>query len=264
MLEGRRHADLSPGRRRLGGRREGQAGSRGLLESARLWREHRRRRGPRLGRHRGGRRIREGRRPALHRRARDALSRPPPASGRDRRAGRRPAHGAALRSKRDPARPGPPGVVGRAREHPRGLRARDRRRAPTTSSSTSAPARRARHLPRPRSPPDDVPTLEETLAALAGRVGLCVEVKERSGGPTPCSTRLERHAVDQDELILVSFQHREPSGRVRRRRPDVRCLNLGKPDEAAAGSGGSASRTPTGRGISARSGGSGSRPPSSP
>ena len=59
-------------------------------------------------------------------------------------------------------------------------------------------------------PPEDVPTLEEVLAALTGRVGLCVE----------------------GELLVVSFQ----AGAVRRvaeRRPEIRCV-LHTDDPAAA------------------------------
>ena len=48
-------------------------------------------------------------------------------------------------------------------------------------------------------PPEDVPTLEEVLAALTGRVGLCVEVKEEETTDAVLDA-LERHAVDPDEL----------------------------------------------------------------
>ena len=81
-------------------------------------------------------------------------------------------------------------------------------------------------------PPDDVPTLEEVLAALAGRVGLCVEVKEEETTDAVLDA-LERHAVAPDELIVVSFR----AGAVRRvveRRPEIHCvLHTHEPDEAA-------------------------------
>ena len=80
-------------------------------------------------------------------------------------------------------------------------------------------------------PPEDVPTLEEVLAALTGRVGLCVEVKEEETTDAVLDA-LERHAVDPDELLVVSFQ----AGAVRRvaeRRPEIRCV-LHTDDPAAA------------------------------
>ena len=85
------------------------------------------------------------------------------------------------------------------------------------------------HDPRP---PDDVPTLEEVLSALTGRVGLCVEVKEEETTDAVLDA-LERHAVDPAGLIVVSFQ----AGAVRRvaeRRPEIRCvLHTHAPEEAA-------------------------------
>jgi glycerophosphoryl diester phosphodiesterase len=81
-------------------------------------------------------------------------------------------------------------------------------------------------------PPDDVPTFEEVLSALTGRVGLCVEVKEEETTDAVLDA-LERHAVDPADLIVVSFQ----AGAVRRvaeRRPDIRCvLHTHEPEEAA-------------------------------
>lgn len=81
-------------------------------------------------------------------------------------------------------------------------------------------------------PPDDVPTLEEVLAALTGRIGLCVEVKEEETTEAVLDA-LERHAVPPDELIVVSFQ----TGAVRRvaeRRPELRCvLHTHEPEKAA-------------------------------
>ncbi len=81
-------------------------------------------------------------------------------------------------------------------------------------------------------PPDEVPTLEEVLAALTGRIGLCVEVKEEETTDAVLDA-LERHAVPPGELIVVSFQ----TGAVRRvaeRRPELRCvLHTHEPEEAA-------------------------------
>jgi glycerophosphoryl diester phosphodiesterase len=81
-------------------------------------------------------------------------------------------------------------------------------------------------------PPDDVPTLEEVLSALTGRVGLCVEVKEEETTDAVLDA-LERHAVDPAGLIVVSFQ----AGALRRvaeRRPEIRCvLHTHTPEEAA-------------------------------
>jgi glycerophosphoryl diester phosphodiesterase len=77
-------------------------------------------------------------------------------------------------------------------------------------------------------PPDDAPTLDAVLAALNGRVGLAVEVKEEetTGGVLDA---LERHGVEGDELLMVSFRIGALET-VRRRRPELRCvLNLGLP-----------------------------------
>jgi glycerophosphoryl diester phosphodiesterase len=77
-------------------------------------------------------------------------------------------------------------------------------------------------------PPDDAPTLDEVLAALAGRVGLAVEVKEEEATEGVIDA-LERHGIEATELLMVSFQI-GALARVRRRRPDLRCvLNLGLP-----------------------------------
>jgi len=77
-------------------------------------------------------------------------------------------------------------------------------------------------------PPDDAPTLDEVLARLKGRVGLAVEVKEEetTGGVLDA---LERHGVEGDEILMVSFRIGALET-VRRRRPELRCvLNLGLP-----------------------------------
>ncbi|HLM92292.1 MAG TPA: glycerophosphodiester phosphodiesterase [Gaiellaceae bacterium] len=81
-------------------------------------------------------------------------------------------------------------------------------------------------------PPEGVPTLDEVLAALTGRVGLCVEVKEEETTDAVLDA-LERHGVDPEQLIVVSFQ----VGAVRRvadRRQEIRCiLHTDDPVEAA-------------------------------
>jgi glycerophosphoryl diester phosphodiesterase len=81
-------------------------------------------------------------------------------------------------------------------------------------------------------PPEGVPTLDEVLAALTGRIGLCVEVKEEETTDAVLDA-LERHGADPEQLMVVSFQ----AGAVRRvaeRRPEIRCvLHTDDPAEAA-------------------------------
>jgi glycerophosphoryl diester phosphodiesterase len=71
-------------------------------------------------------------------------------------------------------------------------------------------------------PPEGVPTLDEVLAALTGRVGLCVEVKEEETTDAVLDA-LERHGVEPERLLVVSFQ---PGAleTVARRRPEIRCV----------------------------------------
>ena len=80
-------------------------------------------------------------------------------------------------------------------------------------------------------PPEGVPTLDEVLAALTGRVGLCAEVKEEETTDAVLDA-LERHGADLEQLMVVSFQ----AGAVRRvaeRCPDIRCvLHTDDPAEA--------------------------------
>jgi len=80
-------------------------------------------------------------------------------------------------------------------------------------------------------PPEDAPTLEDVLATLTGRIGLCVEVKEEETTDAVLDA-LERHGVDPEQLLVVSFE----VGAVRRvaeRRPEIRCV-LHTDDPAAA------------------------------
>ena len=71
-------------------------------------------------------------------------------------------------------------------------------------------------------PPADVPSLDEILAALTGRIGLCVEVKEEETADAVVDA-LEAHRARPEELIVVSFQ---PGAleTVARRRPRIRCV----------------------------------------
>ena len=72
------------------------------------------------------------------------------------------------------------------------------------------------------SPPADAPTLEEVLAALTGRIGLAVEVKEPETTDAVLDT-LERHDPDPERLLVVSF-HLAALRKVAQRRPEVRCV----------------------------------------
>lgn len=82
--------------------------------------------------------------------------------------------------------------------------------------------------------PPEVPTLDETLTALRGRVGLAVEIKDEAAA-APTLDALRAHEVPTGELIVLSFRVRALET-VRRRLPEVRTvLNLrGRPDVAAA------------------------------
>jgi glycerophosphoryl diester phosphodiesterase len=71
-------------------------------------------------------------------------------------------------------------------------------------------------------PPDDAPALEDVLAALSGRIGLCVEVKEEETTEAVLDA-LERYGTDPERLLIVSFQ-RGALETVARRRPEVRCV----------------------------------------
>ncbi|MGH2995991.1 MAG: glycerophosphodiester phosphodiesterase [Gaiellaceae bacterium] len=79
-----------------------------------------------------------------------------------------------------------------------------------------------------------MPTLDATLEALRGRVGLALEIKEQ-GTTERVLTALRRHRIEPDTLLVLSSRIRALL-LVRRRRPDVRCvLHLGRrPDPTAA------------------------------
>ena len=86
---------------------------------------------------------------------------------------------------------------------------------------------------RGRLPPG-VPTLDEVLAALAGCVGLAVEIKEEATTEQTLAA-LRRHRIDSAELLILSFRIRALEA-VRRLRGDLRAvLHLGRrPDPSAA------------------------------
>jgi glycerophosphoryl diester phosphodiesterase len=81
------------------------------------------------------------------------------------------------------------------------------------------------------APPADAPRLDDVLAALSGRVGLAVEVKEEETTGAVLDA-LERHGVEADATIVVSFR-RGALEEVRARRPELRCV-LHVDDPAAA------------------------------
>jgi glycerophosphoryl diester phosphodiesterase len=53
-------------------------------------------------------------------------------------------------------------------------------------------------------PPEGVPTLDEVLDTMAGRIGLCVELKEEAVAEETVRALRERR-IPRDELIVVSF-----------------------------------------------------------
>jgi glycerophosphoryl diester phosphodiesterase len=90
------------------------------------------------------------------------------------------------------------------------------------------------HDPPPEPRPPEIPTLDEVLAALGGRVPLAIEIKE--GVVAEHALRAVRaHRIDAEELIILSFRIRALE-RVRRLRPELRTvLHLGRrPDPVAA------------------------------
>jgi glycerophosphoryl diester phosphodiesterase len=83
-------------------------------------------------------------------------------------------------------------------------------------------------------PPPGLPTLDEVLSALKGRIGLAVEIKEPETADAVLDT-LESHEIDPKTLLVLSF-HIPALEAVRRRRPEVRCVvHLGaRPDPLTA------------------------------
>jgi glycerophosphoryl diester phosphodiesterase len=84
------------------------------------------------------------------------------------------------------------------------------------------------------NPPEDAARLDEVLAALAGRVGLAAEIKEPETASAVLDA-LERHSVEAEDAMVVSF-HLDALEAVRRRRPELRCvLHVRRGHPAAAG-----------------------------
>jgi len=72
------------------------------------------------------------------------------------------------------------------------------------------------------APPDNVPTLDSVLAALAGRIGLAVEIKHHALTEAVLEA-LAAHRIDPDRTIIASF-HPKAILETRRRRPDLRTI----------------------------------------
>jgi glycerophosphoryl diester phosphodiesterase len=71
-------------------------------------------------------------------------------------------------------------------------------------------------------PPPSVPTLDEALATLAGRVGLAVEIKEEDS-TTRVLEALREHAVAAEQLLILSSRA-GALDTTRRLRPDLRTV----------------------------------------
>ena len=72
------------------------------------------------------------------------------------------------------------------------------------------------------APPETVPTLDSVLAALAGRIGLAVEIKHHAVTEGVLEA-LAAHRTDPDMTIIVSF-HPKAILETRRRRPELRTI----------------------------------------
>lgn len=91
------------------------------------------------------------------------------------------------------------------------------------------------HDPVRAPPPQEVPTLDEALEALAGRVGLAVEIKEQAI-TTRVLDALHQHDLAPEDVIILSDRIHALEA-ARRLRPDLRTiLHLGRwrPDPTAA------------------------------
>jgi glycerophosphoryl diester phosphodiesterase len=90
------------------------------------------------------------------------------------------------------------------------------------------------HDPVRGEPPPGTPTLDETVGALAGRVGLAVEAKD-GAAMRGALAALKAHRIAADDVLLLSFRIRDLQ-HAQRERPDLRyVLHLGRrPDPAAA------------------------------
>lgn len=72
------------------------------------------------------------------------------------------------------------------------------------------------------APPETVPTLDSVLAALAGRIGLAVEIKHHALTEGVLEA-IAAHRIDPAMTIIVSF-HPKAILETRRRRPDLRTI----------------------------------------
>jgi glycerophosphoryl diester phosphodiesterase len=85
-------------------------------------------------------------------------------------------------------------------------------------------------------PPPGLPTLDEVLAALRGRVGLAVEIKEEETTEAVLAA-LAEHAIAPGALLVLSFRAQALEV-VRRLRPGLRTvLHLGRPADPTAATG---------------------------
>ena len=78
------------------------------------------------------------------------------------------------------------------------------------------------HDPIRTQPPPSAPTLDEALAALAGRIGLAVEIKEE-GATTRVLEALREHPVAPDQLLILS-SHARALDTAQSLRPDLRMV----------------------------------------
>jgi glycerophosphoryl diester phosphodiesterase len=90
------------------------------------------------------------------------------------------------------------------------------------------------HDPVRRRPPATVPTLDDALTAMAGRIGVAVEIKEPAVTDRVLAA-LHEHNLGPDDVIVLSDRIRALEA-ARRLRPDLRfVLHLGtrRPDPTA-------------------------------
>ena len=81
--------------------------------------------------------------------------------------------------------------------------------------------------------PPTAPTLDDVLAALAGRIGLAIEIKEDATTERTLAA-LAAHAVAPEAVLMLSFRVRTVE-KIRRLRPDLRTvLHLGRQRDLAA------------------------------
>jgi glycerophosphoryl diester phosphodiesterase len=86
-----------------------------------------------------------------------------------------------------------------------------------------------------KRPPATVPTLDDALATMAGRIGLAVEIKEPAVTDRVLAA-LREHDVDADRVLLLS-SHRKALDSARTLRADLRMvlhLSIWRPDPTVA------------------------------